>query len=262
MRPTLRPLSTLALLALAGATAARADEILLKNSKRLQGTAIALADGRVQVETSFGVLTLLGAAIDRIDRGESVREVARAALAELPAGDAAGRLALARWCQSEGATTLAKELMRQVIALEPDHAEARSALGYIRSSGAWLTEEEFHRRRGEVWFREAWVPVAERTRLLAFETARLEAEAARERADARAAELAAIERERREEAWAAAQRWQEDGCCAASWGSSFILLPQPQLPPKGEGVEPIPPRRPSLEPPSRAYRSRLARGSG
>ena len=248
--------SSLAILLVVSSLSARADEVLLKNGLRLAGTATALSDGRVRVETSFGVLTLPQSSIARVERGVSPHEAVRAALANLAANDADGRVELALGLAREGTTTLARELLREALSIDPNHPKARAALGYRLVENQWLTEEQIHQQRGEVWFRDAWVSVAERERILAWETARFEAEATRQRAAARTAEIEAAERARREEEWAAARR-QQNWCCATSWGPAVLILPPRRHAPRELNPEPNPPRRPAVEMPRRTNRGGL-----
>lgn len=53
--------------------------------------------------------------------------------------DAAGHLRLAQWCKRRGLGPERLDELERVIALDPDNATARAALGYIRSqSGKWI----------------------------------------------------------------------------------------------------------------------------
>ncbi len=62
--------------------------------------------------------------------------------AKLKAGDAKALLALAKSSAKNGLTEQSTETLREIIALEADHAEARAELGYFKIDGKWQTEEE------------------------------------------------------------------------------------------------------------------------
>jgi hypothetical protein len=232
--------------ALSAALGAGADEVWLDNGRRLSGKVTRLPDGRVEVVAALGRLVLPGERVAKIERGESVEEAVQAALALLAPGDVTRRFELASLCQREGAATLARQLFQAVVRLSPDHEGARRALGYQRFGGSWLTEEQVHAARGEVKFRGEWVPLRERERVLAWETARALAAAEASRAEARAAELA-----QREARLAAAEEgargagpglYRDPYCCGATY--PVILWPHPVVPrpPRGPVKPPVPPR--------------------
>lgn len=191
---TFAPRLSLALaLTLAASAPMAADEIYLANGRRLEGTATFLEDGRVEIRAAFGTLVIPADKVARIESKTSLDEAVHTALARMDERDAEGRYQLALWCRNQGATTLSRRLLADTVAIDSGHAGARQALGYRFAAGRWLTEAEYHALRGEVKFRGAWVGVAERERILAWETAQAVLEAERRRADARAAEVAAAE---------------------------------------------------------------------
>lgn len=216
-----------------------ADEVWLDNGRRLTGKVSVLADGRVEVVAAVGRLVLPGERVVKIERSESLEEAVHAALARLPATDAQSRFELASHCTGQGAATLARQLLHQVLALEPDHQGARLALGFQRFQGEWLTTEQVHAARGEVWFRDRWVSTAEREGILAWETAQASAAAEASRAQTRAAELAASEAQR-----ALAEEQSRPAPPSFLWGP-FCCAPPPPL------IDPRPPHRPRPERPIR-----------
>jgi len=64
---------------------------------------------------------------------------------------------LARKCKTYNLNRQAELHYRQVIELDPDHAEARKALGYTNYNGVWLTKEEERSGRGYVFKNGKWV---------------------------------------------------------------------------------------------------------
>ncbi len=238
-----------------------ADQVWLDNGRHLVGEATVMADGRVEVVSSLGRWVLPAERVARIDKGESPEEAVKKALALLPANDTKSRFELASLCQSEGAATLARQLFTAVLAIEPDHEGARRALGYHRHQGEWLTSEQLHAARGEVWFRDRWVPSAERDRILAWETAQANAAAEARRASAHAAELAsrearqAVAEERARQA-PQALAWNPT-CCG--YPTPVFYWPSPIV--KPHQVRPIqpPPARPQEPPAQRPIEHRRSR---
>ncbi len=234
--------SLLAVTLLAGALPAAADDILLDNGRRLEGTATFLDDGRVEIRAAFGTLVLPASRIARIQDKTSLEEAVAIARTRLDAGDAEGLYQIALWCQEQGASTLARRLFEDTLAIDPHHAGSRRALGYRLAEGRWVTDAEYHALRGEVQFRGAWVSAAERDRVLAWETAQAVAEVERRRAEARVAEVAAIE--------ARLVLAQERAAESSFYGYDpyGYVLPVP-----GGVYAPIPGRPPHFKPPVRPH---------
>jgi len=69
----------------------------------------------------------------------------------------AEQLQLADWCKSNGLPTPRKAHLRRVLALDPNHAAARKALGYTRHGGQWMTHDELMSSRGLVKHKGKWV---------------------------------------------------------------------------------------------------------
>lgn len=173
--------------ALAGG--ARADRVWLTNGNYLEGTAVVLPDGQVEIRSTLGSLSLPAEKVLRIERSETIEAEVERALAEIEAGDAEAIYQLALWCESRGAHTLASRLLRETINQDPDHAGAREALGYRLLDGSWVTEEEWHELRGEVLFRGEWMRPEARSQILQLETLQAQAEAERQRQRAFMAQL-------------------------------------------------------------------------
>lgn len=172
---------TFALLLTLAAGAAGADVVRLTNGRTLEGEATILPDGRVELQASLGTLVLAAGQVARIEPSTSLEERVAVLRARLDSEDAQGLYLLARWVQKQGAVTLARRLFEEVLALDPEHEEAREALGHRRYQDRWVSEEELHALLGEVRFRGRWVSARERDRVLAWETARHLAEAERRR---------------------------------------------------------------------------------
>lgn len=151
---------------------AGADRIWLTNGNYLDGESRDLGNGEIEIRSSIGALTVPKSRVARIESFQSYEEIVAETLSRLAPDDVTGRYELAQWLREEGAETLARRLLEQVIALDPDHAEARRALGYQLYDGRWLTPEELHALRGEVLFRGEWMTPEERAQVLALEALR------------------------------------------------------------------------------------------
>lgn len=152
-------------LAAAIAPAAAADVVHLKDGTELAGET---TDGllEVRVETPAGAVTVPWSRIDRIDRGSYVRSLFEKRAATLAADDAEGHFLLALWCRRQGLAEPMRTELERVLAIRPDHAGARAALGYEKVEEKWVAGDEllgakgFVRRDGR-WILEEEARIAE-----------------------------------------------------------------------------------------------------
>ncbi len=150
------------------AAAARADVVRLKNGRALEGKAERHEDGSVTLALAGGgTLTLSREQVVEIELAPTPEEQYATRKSALPPGNAEARFGLGKWCLTKGLSTQAKEEFRAALAIDPDHAGAREALNYVRDGEKWVTQEEFHRRRGEVLFEGNWITTARKQELLA-----------------------------------------------------------------------------------------------
>lgn len=64
---------------------------------------------------------------------------------------------LAEWCRSRGLRPQREEVLRRMVAIDPDHAAARQALGQTKRDGKWKTYDEEMRDRGFVKYEGKWI---------------------------------------------------------------------------------------------------------
>jgi hypothetical protein len=117
----IRPL-ILALFAAAGCACAAEDVVLLVNGQRLVGTLDGTADqkqGTVAIRTSNGLLRIRSELVARVEESYATRR------AKVRDDDAAGLLALAKWCLTKGMKTEALELLTLAVAAADVPIEAR-----------------------------------------------------------------------------------------------------------------------------------------
>jgi hypothetical protein len=191
VRPVRRLVLPLAVLALP-AFAARADEVVLKNGRTLEGEVVVA--GEVVVFTRPGLrMEIRKDEVGEIRRSPSKREqyaakaAAQAKLEESEeylrdcrpaAADAHHRLGL--WCAAAGLREEARAEQEKAIVFDGDHAGARRALGQVRdAAGRWRPEDEVMREKGLVLVDGRWTAPGEAA------GAGAAAGAARERREAR-----------------------------------------------------------------------------
>ena len=142
-----------------------ADVVYLKGGGKVVGKVVSTAGGSIRVRTVAGTLGFPASEALRIEYGPTPEEDYAQRAAAVDRKDPAALMALADWCAGQGLSGQQEELLRAVLALEPDHAEARRRLGYVRVGSAWLTRDEAMRAKGLVQYRGRWVTPADRARL-------------------------------------------------------------------------------------------------
>lgn len=131
-----------------------ADEVVLNNGAVFSGV-VREQGGKVHVEVDFGTMTFNRSQVRSIIRSENpIREFGRR---KAEASDADGCFELGLWAREKGLKTRARDMFRKAIGLNPDHERARTALGYLRFDGRWLTEDEFMVARGFIKQRGEWL---------------------------------------------------------------------------------------------------------
>ncbi|MDD9938259.1 MAG: hypothetical protein OXT09_31905 [Myxococcales bacterium] len=183
MRRRVRPALIAAAALTLPPTAVSADRVHLVGGSVREGEATVDGD-RVVLDIPGGQLTLSAAEVERIEESETPIERFAVRRAKLDGRDVKGRLALADFARDHGLRERERELLREVLALEPDHEQARLRLGYVRTDAGWQTHDEHNRARGLVLYGGQWITPEQQ-----LELERLRAETARARSAARKAEL-------------------------------------------------------------------------
>lgn len=126
-------------------SAARADHILLEGGRVLEGEATVEGD-KVDVVLESGRISFSRREVLRIDEATSPLAEARTREAALKPSDVAGLLRLSDFCRDHQLLNKERELLERVVALEPDHPDARRRLGYVREGKVWVDRDELARR--------------------------------------------------------------------------------------------------------------------
>jgi hypothetical protein len=241
------------LLSLALASAAAADEVVLRNGSSFSGVVREQGD-KVIVEMDYGTMTFKKVDVRTIQRGgedlfTQYQEKARTAT------DVKSMIELAAWAKDKGLPGRATELYRKVLVLDPQQPEARAALGYEKVNGQWLEGDELMTARGFVKVAGRWMTKDTADRIREIEAAdRVEvdrANLARRMADQKHTEemtRLGLERDRLEYEKSRESRW--------SWSrNGWVFGPAPfggvvgyVLPASGPS-QTVPPSPPSTVPP-------------
>jgi hypothetical protein len=188
--------------------AAGADEVFLKSGGKLSGRVVSRTATTVEVDVGAGRIAVPVSSVERIEEGRSALQEYEERAGRLPAGDAAGWVALGDWASAQGLGSQAREAYNRALAASPADPRANEALGNVQVGGRWVSEDEGYQARGFVKFEGDWMSPAERDAILRERAADDQRDQERRQAEQRVreAEARADEAEARaQEAEAAAE---------------------------------------------------------
>lgn len=138
---------------------AKADVFVLSNGGRLEGE---LLNPDQEPRRHYVIRSTFGGKVALAKN--QVKQVIGKSQAELlyekflpgmpKTGD--GNWKMAQWCLSQNLEDRRRFHLKKVIEFEPDHEQARLALGFERLNGKWVNMDEYMRRQGLVRHQGAW----------------------------------------------------------------------------------------------------------
>ena len=157
----LRTISILILCAAAGEAgrAAAADLFALRNGGRLRGTWLNRQEPQATqyvIRTEEGAVLRLDASAVRWALAQGPETARYEQLLERSPDTVAGHWQLAEWCRERRLKGPREAHLRRILALDPDHAPARRALGYSQLRGQWVTPDEVQQQRGYQRYAGRW----------------------------------------------------------------------------------------------------------
>jgi len=138
-----------------------ADLVHLKDGRVLDGEVTEAGD-QITIAMRLGTVTVPRSSVLKIERRPTVAAELARRRAALSAGDVEGRVELAKWCAENKRPDDAQALYAEVVALDPQHAVARAALGHVYQDGAWLSRDEAMKKAGFVQHQGKWILPEER----------------------------------------------------------------------------------------------------
>ena len=129
---------------------ARADEVVLKDGRRLEGKVLEDGPGGVKLRLRFGGdVSFRRDEVERVERKDLPEDALAAKRRALAAGDAAGRWALALEAKRLSLRRACDELRAEVLGIDPGHREANEADGNVEWDGRWVKPAERDRLAAE-----------------------------------------------------------------------------------------------------------------
>ena len=143
----------------AGRGAARGDVFLLTNGGRVEGQWLNRDEPQRQNYqirlSSGGQLTLDNAQVKKVVEARPDESEYDKVRPQYP-DTADGQWKLAQWCQEHQLSAQRKTHLLRTIELDPNHAQARHALGYSQIDGQWMTQEEKMTKEGYRNYKGRW----------------------------------------------------------------------------------------------------------
>ncbi len=158
MKRTLLLHRGITLVLLAGVSGAWADTVTvyLKGGGKVTGALEDKGDCYV-ITHRFGKVRVAKNNVLRIDSERVFQEEFGKRLAQIGADDAEGHFQLGQWAAKQNRRKAAREQYEKAIAIDPNHAGARKALGYVLYQDKWRRVEELLRSKGYVKYRGKWM---------------------------------------------------------------------------------------------------------
>ena len=143
-----------------GGVTARADIFLLEGDGQVRGE---LVNRDQSPRTTYviktatgGEITLDAAQVKEVKRQTAGRTQVRANSGKAP-DTVEGQWKLAEWCRENRLPKQRATHLERVIELDPNHAEARHALGYSQIDGRWTTQDAQMKENGYVRYGGRWM---------------------------------------------------------------------------------------------------------
>lgn len=146
-------------------SAASADEVVLKNGSKIEGTVQEDGD-KVTIDVGSGTITVARSEVKSINRpNDLIQEFDRRSKEAKP-DDVQAQWQVYVWAkQQEGLKSRAERQLRKILEIDPNHDGARRALGYVNHKGVWLTQDEHRATLGLVRYNGDWVSAEAAERL-------------------------------------------------------------------------------------------------
>jgi hypothetical protein len=138
---------------------ARADLFVLASGGRIEGTLVNRDQSPREtyvIQTTVGQVTLAKSQVEQWLRPRPAEVEYERIYSTFP-DTPEGQWKLAAWCLEQGLTAQRKTHLERIVELDPEHAEARRALGFSKLNGRWTTQEDLMKSRGFLRYRGRWL---------------------------------------------------------------------------------------------------------
>ncbi|MGV3485768.1 MAG: HEAT repeat domain-containing protein, partial [Planctomycetaceae bacterium] len=134
------------------APVAHADVVHLRGGGQVEGTVKRVAAERapyavVQIDAGLSVL-IPESQIARVADSTDLEEYRQRAKATSESAEE--HYELARWCKGNQLHPQSRHHYQRAIAIDPEHAKSRAALGYVKYENRWIRDSELRKIRGMI----------------------------------------------------------------------------------------------------------------
>jgi hypothetical protein len=140
--------SLILLAALALCATSYGDVLHLKTGGTVEGEIVEEAADKILIRTKFGVQQIARADIERVEKKETPEQEFERRKTEA-AGNADALMEVYLWAKTNKMNRQATAVLREIIEVDPDNANARKLLGYVQHDGKWVTEKEKTKLEGD-----------------------------------------------------------------------------------------------------------------
>lgn len=150
-----------------------ADIVHLKDGRKVEGEVVEKSATKIVVKTKFGLSEFATADVDRVEAKNTPEQELAARLAKADAADASALFDAYLYAKEQKLTSKGKDILKQIVKLEPDHEAARKELGHVKYNDKWIPEadakklaksdeEKEMKDRGLVRYKDKWVTPEEK----------------------------------------------------------------------------------------------------
>ena len=126
-----------------------ADVIHLKDGRKVEGEIVSKDANKVSIKTKFGIVEFPMSEVKSIEEKKTKDQLYEEMLKNTNARDTDALMKLVKWCKENRMSSKASRHLKQIISLDPNHAEAREMLGYVKFEGRWVTKKEKEKLEAE-----------------------------------------------------------------------------------------------------------------
>ncbi len=139
----------------------RADLILFHDGRQLEGELVGKDGDFYIIKGRFGETRVAMREVKEIRKAPSPRQVAEEKWKKLEPSrnvdDVKALVELVAFSEEHKFEELRLKACRKIITLDPDHAEARAKLGFVRNLGQWITVDRKMELEGKVKVGQQWM---------------------------------------------------------------------------------------------------------
>lgn len=153
--------------------AAGADIVHLKDGRKVEGEVVEKSAAKIVVKTKYGLSEFAASDVERVEAKNTPEQELAARLAKADATDASALFDVYLYAKEQKLTAKGKDILKQIVKLDPDHEAARKEMGHVKYNDKWVPEAEAKKlaksdeeremkEKGLVRYKDKWVTPEEK----------------------------------------------------------------------------------------------------